>query len=288
MNKKKEIPYKFGYAAIVGRPNVGKSTLLNNLIQHKVAMVSSKPQTTRSQIMAYFEDDRGQIFFLDTPGLYLTKRGTGQFNGIIPQSLSDADVILYVVDHTKKLGHEDQQVWQQILAADKPVMLVINKTDITEHSHKPAYLKLVGDQVVATVETSALRRQHLKAIINHLFELLPPGERNQAVDSFVTPLLSHSSHEYLAETIQEKIFEHTDQEVPYQTSVTIISGQEDEIKNRLTIKAEINVPAERYKSILIGKQGRKIKQIGTAVRHELQIATGKQIVVKLNVVVRRL
>ena len=118
--------YKVGKAAIVGRPNVGKSTLLNALVQHKVAIVSAKPQTTRSQIVAFLEDERGQIFFIDTPGFYAAKAGTSQYNSLIAQSIEEADVIVYLVDQTRDWGQEEERIWNQIEASEKPVLLTLN------------------------------------------------------------------------------------------------------------------------------------------------------------------
>lgn len=280
----KDKVFKIGKAAIVGRPNVGKSSLLNSLVGHKVAIVSKKPQTTRSQIVAFIEDERGQIFFLDTPGFYSAKAGTGQYNALISRSVQEADVILYVVDHTRDWGQEEEKIWNLVVYQEKPVILVINKIDQTTPTFKQSYLDILALKVKKTVEVSALAEQHLKTLISYIYELLPAGERDNSVDYFPSPLLSQSSKEYLAEIVREKIFHSTGQEVPYQTRVRVLEVEEDEEKNRLKIVGEILVFDKRYKPMLIGSCGRKIKEIGQAVRKELQTATGKQVVVKLTVV----
>jgi GTP-binding protein Era len=275
--------FKVGKVAIVGRPNVGKSTLLNNLVDHKVAIVSKKPQTTRSQIVAFHEDERGQIFFLDTPGFYLARPGTSQYNAIIGGSIEEADLIVYIVDHTRDWGHEEERIWNMILASEKPVILAINKIDLQRTSYKENYEALLEKYVKEVVEISALRSQHLKTLVDKIYHLLPTGERDITVDYFPTPLLSQSSKEYLAEIIREKIYQHTGQEVPYQTVVRVDSVEESEEDNLLKITGEILVPNNRYKAMLIGKKGQKIEQIRKAVRKELEIGTGKKVSISLKV-----
>lgn len=282
-----ESSYKVGRVAIVGRPNVGKSTLLNALVKHKVAIVSAKPQSTRSQIVAYHEDERGQIFFLDTPGFYSARAGTTQYNALIAGSIREADIIVYVVDHTRDWGQEEERIWNMVSASEKPVILVINKIDIDRVTYIDSYKTLLSSYVKATLEISALRERHLKPIFDELFVLLPTGERDATVDYFPTPLLSQSSKEYLAEIIREKIYQHTGQEVPYQTAVRVSSVEEDEEKNRLRILGEILVSDKRYKPMLIGKKGRKIGEIRKAVRKELELATNKKVHVSLQVVIRK-
>ncbi len=276
-------PYKAGKVAIVGRPNVGKSTLLNALVLHKVAIVSPKPQTTRSQIVAHLEEERGQLFFLDTPGYYSTRSGATHFNALVSHTIEEADVVIYVVDHTRDWGQEEEKIWNMIQASEKPVILAINKTDITSPTYKDSYIALLKPHVQEVVEVSAQRETHIKSLINLLFTYLPLGERDDSVDYFPTPLLSQDSKEYLAELVREKIYQLTGQEVPYQTSVRIESVEEDDEKNTLLVKGKILVSDKRYKPMLIGKQGRKINEIKSAVRKELHVATGKSISVSLQV-----
>ncbi|MCH7952183.1 GTPase Era [Patescibacteria group bacterium] len=278
--------YKVGKVAIVGRPNVGKSTLLNALLQHKVAIVSPKPQTTRSQIEAYFEDKRGQIFFLDTPGFYSAPSGTAQYNALIADAIRQADIIVYVVDHTRDWGQEEERMWNQVQASEKPAVLVINKIDVAQPSFLDSYKALLSKHVQAVVEVSASRERHLKPLMEHIFALLPSGVRDTTVDYFPTPLLSQSSKEYLAEIIREKVYRLTGQEVPYQTAVRVTSVEENEEKNILRVVGEILVSKDRYKGMLIGKKGQKIGEIRKAVRKELELATNKEVHINLRVVTR--
>ena len=279
--------YKVGKAAIVGRPNVGKSTLLNALVQHKVAIVSAKPQTTRSQIVAFLEDERGQIFFIDTPGFYAAKAGTSQYNSLIAQSIEEADVIVYLVDQTRDWGQEEERIWNQIEASEKPVLLTLNKIDVSQPDYSRNYLALLEKRVKGVVALSALKEKNLKPLVDEIFSLLPEGKRDATVDYFPSPLISQSSKEYLAELIREKIYQSTGQEVPYQTAVRVNSVEEDEQANMLRIEGEILVSQERYKPMLIGKKGQKIEEIKSAVRKELRTATNKEIHLRLRVETRR-
>lgn len=278
-----ENTFKSGKVAVVGRPNVGKSTLLNALLKHKVAIVSPKPQTTRSQIAAYLEDDRGQIIFLDTPGFYKSRGGAASYNTIISESIREADVILYIVDKSRDWGREDQQVWHQVQNSAKPVILVINKTDIKSPDYIQNYQTLLRNEVDKIILASANRGTNLNQIIDSIIEFLPAGKRDAMVDEFPTPLVSQSSREYAGELIREKIYWHTGQEVPYVTRVQVTDIQTED--DRTKIEADIIVPEKRYKGILIGKNGSKIKQIGTAVRRELEIMTNQKFIIDLMVVV---
>jgi GTPase len=279
--KKEKQPYKVGKVALVGRPNVGKSTLLNALVGQKVAIVTPKPQTTQSQIEAFYEDERGQIFFLDTPGYFSSNRGVKRYNFLIGESVAEADVIVFVVDKTRDWGEEDERVWVMVQAAEKPTILVINKMDMVKPDYTKSYEAIIGEQAQAILKLSAAEFTHLKGLINQLFTLLPAGERNSSVDHFVSPLLSQSSGEFLAELVREKIYLTTGEEVPYQTRVRIHQIRETEKK--LRIDGEVVVAETRYKPILIGKEGRKIRQVRMAVEKELRVVTNKEVEVHLMV-----
>ena len=279
--------YKVGKAAIVGRPNVGKSTLLNALVQHKVAIVSAKPQTTRSQIVAFLEDERGQIFFIDTPGFYAAKAGTSQYNSLISQSIEEADIIVYLVDRTRDWGQEEERIWNQIEASEKPVLLTLNKIDVSQPDYSRNYLALLEKRVKGVVALSALQEKNLKPLVDEIFSLLPEGKRDKTVDYFPSPLISQSSRDWLAEIIREKVYRLTGQEVPYQTSVRVTSIEEHEETNTMVIEGQIIVSSEHYKPMLIGQKGQKIEQIRKAVRSELELATDKTVHVHLKVVTPR-
>jgi GTPase len=279
----KDIPYKVGKVALVGRPNAGKSTLLNNLVGQKIAIVSPKPQTTQSRISALYEDERGQIFLRDTPGLFTSNLGLKQGKSIIRKAISDADVLVYVIDHSRSWGREEEEIKDIVLETKKPYVLVINKIDIYSPTYQELYLEKLESSAIQTVETSAIKNKGIKNLVNTLFSLIPEGKRDESVDEFVSPLLSQNSTEFLEEVIREKIFLLTRQEVPYQTTPHVTSVVSNEIRNILKIKGYIEVNDDKYKPILIGHRGSKIKEISEAVRKELEITTGKKIYIRLKV-----
>lgn len=276
-------PFKVGTVALVGRPNVGKSTLLNLIIGQKVSIVSGKPQTTRSQITAFFEDERGQIFFTDTPGYYQGK-AVSSYNRVIAQSIKEADAVLYVVDQSRDWGEEDEHIWHMVEEAGKSTILVINKNDILEPNYVKSYEILVGKKVDATIVMSAAKRTHVNTLIQSLFDVLPEAERDTTVDHFETPLISQTSKEFLAEIIREKVYESCGAEVPYHVRTRVSSIYEDEVRDRIHIKGLVIVSEERYKPILIGANGKMIANLTKAVQKELFVATGKEVFVKLRVV----
>ncbi len=275
--------YKVGQVALVGRPNVGKSTLLNAIVGQKVSIVSKKPQTTRSEITVVYEDERGQIFIHDTPGFYQGK-AVSNYNRLIAKTMAGADVVVYVVDQTRDWGDEDERIWHMVEKADKPTILVINKTDVLGENFAKSYQILVGKHVTATLMVSAINQAHVKGVVNTIFDLLPVGERDTVVDHFPTPLISQTSAEFLAEIVREKIYQRCGEEVPYRVRVIIDQIDEDETKNRLKINGLIVVAEERYKPILIGANGRMIAAVTKASQKELWVATGKEARIRLKVV----
>lgn len=275
---------KEGIVLLIGRPNVGKSTLVNSIIGQKVAITSPKPQTTRMPIQSLFEDERGKIIFTDTPGLMgkiedtLSKRINEQTLRTINR---DADVVLYIIDHTRKRDFEEARVLGIVRKIDKPKILVINKMDMQEKSFLAQYLFL-KDEFTHVVEVSALERKNLKELTNTIFSLLPEKEESDYTEGVVYPLLSMDSKTFIAELIREKVFLNTGEEIPYTTTAIV-----DEIKERsdeLTyIKARILTTLDRYKRMIIGKEGRKIKELGNMARKEIALATGKKIYLDLSV-----
>lgn len=283
MTKRNVKQFKVGSVALVGRPNVGKSTFLNSVIGQKVSIVSGKPQTTRSEITVLYEDERGQIFFKDTPGYYQGK-AVSNYNRVIAGSIKDADAILYIVDQTRDWGDEDQKIWNMVEVSGKPTVLAINKLDVAGADFSNSYQILVGKHVAASHRVSAINQAHIKSVLASLFSLLPERERDTVVDNFPTPILSQTSADFLAEIIREKIYERCGAEVPYRARTQVTDVDEDEEKNLLRIKGLIIVSEEHYKPMLIGQNGRMIAAITKAVQKELWVATGKEAKVRLKVV----
>lgn len=264
---------------MVGRSNVGKSTLLNHLIGTKIAITSPKPQTTRKSIHGILHDPRGQIVFVDTPGVFEKSHDklTASLNREAKSALAGVDVILYVVDPTREIGNEERIVQRLISSSSAPKIMVINKTDIKNPPFIERY-KDEGRQFDAVLEISALRGKNLAPLIDKIFETLPYGE--PFYPEFQFSNIPHN--EWLAEHIREKIYIQTQKEIPYSAHVEI-----DEITERgsgiVYIKARILTTSSQYKKMIIGAKGRKIKEIGTAARKELEQILDKKVYLELEV-----
>lgn len=280
-NQTKTTPFKVGRVAIIGRPNVGKSTLLNNLLKHKVSIISPRPQTTTANVEAYLETDASQIFFIDTPGYFRLKGDASPYNTQVVRAAKEADVVVYLVDHTKKIGDEELRLYNLVQQIDTPIIVAINKIDQTEPSYLNDYYALLEDTADSLIQISAIRGTNLNLVIEAINHYIPEGERRTVVDHFETPLLSHSAKQFITELVREKIFQHTGQEVPYKVTPQIDAIEEK--ADRLQITGHIIVPHARYKGMLIGKGGRKINQITDSLVKELTVATGKQVSVSLKV-----
>lgn len=277
---------KYGKVLLIGRPNVGKSTFLNNLIGQKVAITSPKPQTTRFPIKALYQDGRGQIIFVDTPGL-MRKTEDQLSENINKKTLQaiqeEVDLVLYMIDHTRKRDFEEARVLGIVRQINKPKILIINKIDIQDKTYLPQY-KFLEEEFPYTFQISALKKLHFKPLLNKIFELLPEKkEVDKEINPNPYPIINLDAKTFIAELIREKIFLMMGEEIPYTTTVVV-----DEIIERnekLTyIKAKILTTHDRYKKMLIGKNGRKIKEIGSYARKEIALATGKKIYLDLEVI----
>ncbi|OGK19114.1 GTPase Era [Candidatus Roizmanbacteria bacterium RIFCSPLOWO2_12_FULL_40_12] len=273
---------KSGTVLLIGRPNVGKSTFVNNLIGQKVAITSPKPQTTRFPIQAFYEDERGQIIFVDTPGVFdktkdmLAKKINLQTEHALKETV---DVVLYMVDHTRRRDFEEAKVLGMVRKMNKPTLLIVNKTDLQEKTYLPQY-EFLKDEFPEMFKISALNKTHVDPLLARLFELLPEGK--QVKSPSVYPALNIDSKTFLSELIREKIFLKTGEEIPYSASVVIDEVTERE--NKVTyIKARILTTKNRYKKMLVGAGGKKIKELGTMSRKEIELATGKKIFLDLTV-----
>ncbi len=276
---------KQGTVLLIGRPNVGKSTFLNNIIGQKVAITSPKPQTTRFPIQAYYEDERGIIFFVDTPGIFgkaedsLSKKINAS---TLKSANANVDLVIYMVDHTRKRDFEESKVLGIVRKIDRPKILVINKIDQQEKSFLPQY-EFLRDEFDNTFQISALKKIHIKPLMDKVFELLPQEDENsQQIEKPVYPLLNVDSNTFIAELIREKVYLMMGEEIPYTT--TAVVDEIAERKNGVTyIKARILTINDRYKKMLIGSSGRKIKEIGAYARKEIALATNKKIFLDLSV-----
>ena len=278
---------KSGFATIIGRPNVGKSTLMNTLIGQKLAITSYKPQTTRSRMRAVFTDGRGQIVFLDTPGMknLSTKLGT-YMERAAEGTLSEVDVILYLVEPHPSIGEGDRAIIGKLEKAAKPVILVINKIDKVKKADLLRVIDAWRDAYpfVDIIPLSATKRQGTDELMDVLFRCLPEGEPFYDEET----VTDSTEREITAEIIREKALRLLQDEVPHGIAVTVMSMKERETKSGVItdIDAEIITERNAHKAIIIGRGGAMIKKIGTAARKDIEELLQTQVNLKLFVKVR--
>jgi GTP-binding protein Era len=272
-----------GFVAVVGRPNVGKSTLVNRLVGEKVAIVSDKPQTTRNRILAVLNRPDGQIVLFDTPGIHKPMhRMNERMVEAAVGSLGQVDLALWLVDVTEDYGPGDRYVKDVLARAGKPVILGLNKIDLVP---KPRLLPLIDQyrqllDFAEIVPISGLKGDNVERLAERLVAHLPAGERLYPED-FLT---DQPERFFVAEMVREQILRHTREEIPYSTAVIIDSFKEGQPVMR--IEASILVERQSQKGILIGRGGAMLKAIGSAARREIEAFLGTKIYLGLFVKVR--
>ncbi|GAB4570643.1 MAG: GTPase Era [Anaerolineae bacterium] len=278
-----EIPpgHRSGFVAVIGRPNVGKSTLMNALMGQKIAIVSSRPQTTRVQQLGILTRPDAQIIFVDTPGLHKPRHELGRFMvQVAQQALNDADVIMFLVEAQHMPGPGDTMIASQLqeAAPDKPVLLIINKIDITPpdalQKHVDAYLALV--KPTDWIAISALQAAGVDDLRERLINLLPEGPRYYPPDQ-VTDLYTRN---IAAEMIREKVLRNTRDEVPHAVAVEITEFKERE-DGPTYVAATIYVERNSQKAIIIGKGGQMLKKIGAQARQDIEQLIGDKVFLEL-------
>lgn len=277
---------KSGFVVLVGRSNVGKSTLLNTLVGTKIAATSFRAQLTRNIIHGAMNTEEGQAVFIDTPGIFKDKRSklTAKLTQKAKEAVKDIDVIVYVVDPSREIGVEERAVYGLIRHVPTKKILVINKSDLHRDDRKhAAEYKEWADTFDAVFELSALRGSHVQPLKAKVIELLPEGEPMYTHDQ----LTNIDNYFWIAEIIREKIFSVMDKEVPYSISVEVDNvEQKPATKDKAAITvidARILTNEERYKRMIIGRNGRKIKEIGKLARKELEQAFNLQVFLELDV-----
>ena len=275
--------HRSGVVAVVGRPNVGKSTLINNILGQKIAIVSPKPQTTRRQQLGIYTEAHAQILFMDTPGLHKPHHKLGEYMvGVAEEALKDADTILWVLDISVEPTKEDIYIAETVqkLPGATPLILALNKVDLvdtkTRERHLEQYNQLVDND--AAVLVSAMNGSGVKELVDFLRDGMPFGPRYYPVDQ-----VSEANMRFIAaETIREKIILNTEQEIPYSVAVEVTEYKER--SETLTyISANIYIERDSQKGIIIGKNGDMIKRIGSEARNELAELVGTQIYLDLHV-----
>jgi len=272
---------------LIGRPNVGKSTFVNNIIGQKVAITSPKPQTTRFPIKAIYEDDRGEIIFIDTPGIFAKAQDllSKKINlNTLKAIQEEVDVVVYMVDQSRRRDFEEAKVLGIVRKINKPKILVINKIDAEGQSYLPQY-KFLEDEFSDHFQISAINKTHTKPLLEKIFEYLPqidPKDRQDRKEKLVYPVLNIDSNIFISELIREKVFLKMGEEIPY--TVTVVVDEIIERNDKLTyIKARILTTDNRYKKMLIGEGGKRIKELGSMARKEIELATAKKIYLDLTV-----
>ena len=279
---------KVGTVALVGRPNSGKSTLVNNLVGQKVAITSPKQQTTQFPIYAVYESEDTQIIFVDTPGIFArlpggqAKAQNKKVNLMAERVLrEEIDAILYIVDHTRKRGIEENRVLGILRKINIPKILVINKIDKKEPSYREEY-RFMEDEFDSVVEISAIKAKNLPLLVKAILKYLKEGERTVAKEELAYPALNIDSKLYIEENIREKAFLVLRDELPYNVRITVDQVAERE-NGMFYIKARLITAADRYKKMIIGAGGKRIKIIGSMARRELELATSQKIFLDLTV-----
>ena len=273
---------KTGYASLVGRPNAGKSTLLNRIIGEKVAIVSDKPQTTRNRILAVKNYESGQIVFVDTPGIHrpLHRLNVRMVDAAV-ETLREVDVVVLVFDASTKPGHGDQYVSNLLKNLRIPAVLVLNKIDLVTKSTLLPLMEQVQrwHDFAAIVPVSAATGDGVEQLERVLLEQLPEGEPGFPEDY----LTDQPERALVAETVREKVLQHTRAELPFSTAVVVDEFDEEERERLLRLYCTIFVETESQKPIVIGRGGEMIKRIGTEARLDLEKFFGTKVFLDLRV-----
>ena len=280
-NKEKQpLPFRSGTIAIVGRPNVGKSTLLNQILGEKVAIVSPKPQTTRNRVTGIRTSESSQMVFLDTPGIHQARSLLNRrMVDVALATLHEVDCVLWLLAAQERIGAEDERIAETLAAVANPVLVLLNKIDLVSKGKLLPLIQRCSEMLPGKeiVPISALKGDNLPLVLGLIEKGLPEGPK-----LFPEGEYTDQSERFLAsEIIREKIFLLTREEIPYGVAVTIDEFTEKEEKNLIVIKATVHTDRDSHKGILIGKRGAMLKEIGTKAREELEALLGCKIFLEL-------
>ena len=277
--------FKSGFVSIVGRPNVGKSTLMNNVVGEKIAIMSDKPQTTRNTIQAVYTDEDCQIVFLDTPGIHKPKNKLGEF---MVKSATDAfknvDLVLFVVDDSKKIGPGDRKIIEDLKGIKTPVILVLNKIDKLEEAELFELMHLYSKEEVfkEIVPISSLKGRNVNELLKVIGKYLEEGPK-YFPDYMIT---DQPERVLVSELIREKVLHYLNDEVPHGVAVEVERMKSRNDKDIVDISAVIYCERDSHKGIIIGKNGRKLKGIGKSAREDMELLLGSKINLQLWVKVK--
>ena len=277
---------KSGFVTLIGRPNVGKSTLMNHLIGQKIAITSAKPQTTRNRIQTVYTDERGQIVFLDTPGIHKAKNRLVEYMvNVAEHTLSEVDVILWLVEPSTFIGAGERHIAEQLNKVKQPVILVINKIDTLKDSQEiltfmDAYKDVCSFAEIVPV--SALKKKNMDELTKVIFQYLPYGPQFYDEDT----VTDQPMRQIAAELVREKALRLLEEEIPHGIAVTVEKMSERK-NGMMDIEATIVCERDSHKGIIIGKGGSMLKRIGTAARRDMEEMMETKVNLQLWVKVRR-
>lgn len=276
--------YKSGFVTLIGRPNVGKSTLMNHLIGQKIAITSNKPQTTRNRIQTVLTMEEGQIVFVDTPGIHKAKNKLGEYMvNIAERTLNEVDVVLWLVEPSTFIGAGEQHIAKQLKKVSTPVILVINKTDSVKKEEVVSAITAYKDiyDFAEIVPVSARNGDNTRELVGAVMKYLPYGPQFYDEDT----VTDQPERQIVAELIREKALHALNEEIPHGIAVAI-----DQMKKKnkvMHIDATIICERDSHKGIIIGKQGNMLKKIGSTARFEIEKMLECQINLKLWVKVKK-
>ncbi|SEW41392.1 GTP-binding protein Era [[Clostridium] fimetarium] len=277
---------KTGFATLIGRPNVGKSTLMNRIIGQKIAITSNKPQTTRNRIQTVLTDERGQIIFVDTPGIHKAKNKLGDYMvNAAEKTINEVDVVLWLVEPATFIGAGEKHIIEKLVRTKSPVILVINKIDTVKREDLLPVIEKYKSVVdfVEIVPISAEKGDNVDLLVELVFKYLPYGPMFYDEDT----ITDQPMRQIVAELIREKALQVLDEEIPHGIAV-VIESMKDRPNGKMTdIEATIICERDSHKGIVIGKNGAMLKKIGTNARYEIEKMLGHQINLNLWVKVKK-
>ena len=278
--------FKSGFAALIGRPNVGKSTLLNHLIGQKIAITSKRPQTTRNRIQTVYTSEKGQIVFLDTPGIHKAKNKLGEYMvQVAERALKEVDVILWLVEPDAQIGKGDRRIAEQLRQISVPVILVMNKMDTVEKGALAERLEAyreIGPFAEMTA-VSALRSRNLETLLEMIFKYLPYGPKFYDEDT----VTDQPQRQIVAEMIREKALRCLEEEIPHGIAVSIEQMKERPGGKMVDIDATIICERDSHKGIVIGKGGEMLRRIGSQARRDIENMLEQKVNLQLWVKVKK-
>ena len=278
-------PFKSGFVAIVGRPNVGKSTFMNYVLGQKIAIMSDKAQTTRNKIQGVYTKDDAQIVFLDTPGIHKPKHELGEFMVKSAYSaLKEVDAVLFMVNVSEKRGPGDDFIIEKLKGIKTPIFLVLNKIDLVTPEVLLERVESYKDALdfAGVFPISVLQGNNVNELMEGLINALPEGPQYYPADQ----ITDHPEYFVVSELIREKILQLTQEEIPHSVAVTVDKMQKDEF-DKVHLYANIIVERKSQKGIIIGKGGRLLKEIGTRARRDIQQLLGNKVYLELWVKVEK-